>query len=61
MKAANNNNLCPICQARASLDHHPFCSGRCQDVDLGRWFSGRYAIPTNETPTDTTHDEEFDQ
>ena len=23
----------------------PFCSPRCADVDLGRWFSGDYAIP----------------
>ena len=23
----------------------PFCSVRCADVDLGRWFGGAYAIP----------------
>jgi len=23
----------------------PFCSRRCADVDLGRWFGGAYAIP----------------
>jgi hypothetical protein len=23
----------------------PFCSRRCADVDLNRWFSGVYAVP----------------
>ena len=23
----------------------PFCSGRCADIDLGRWLKGGYAIP----------------
>jgi endogenous inhibitor of DNA gyrase (YacG/DUF329 family) len=23
----------------------PFCSARCSDVDLGRWFSEGYATP----------------
>ena len=27
-----------------------FCSKRCADIDLGRWFSGSYAIPTEEMP-----------
>jgi hypothetical protein len=28
----------------------PFCSKRCADLDLGRWLSGTYRIPTNEEP-----------
>lgn len=24
----------------------PFCSKRCADVDLGRWFSGQYRTPS---------------
>ncbi len=27
----------------------PFCSERCQDVDLNRWLSGSYAIPARES------------
>lgn len=23
----------------------PFCSRRCADVDLGRWFGGVYRVP----------------
>ena len=41
---------CPICGLPASQDHGPFCSKRCKEVDLGRWFSGSYAIPAVEPP-----------
>jgi endogenous inhibitor of DNA gyrase (YacG/DUF329 family) len=30
----------------------PFCSKRCADVDLSRWFGGVYAVPTPEGPDD---------
>ena len=36
---------CPICGKPADPAARPFCSRRCADVDLQRWFSGRYAIP----------------
>jgi endogenous inhibitor of DNA gyrase (YacG/DUF329 family) len=40
---------CPICQApcppRAENPAYPFCSQRCQLVDLGRWLDGDYRIP----------------
>jgi endogenous inhibitor of DNA gyrase (YacG/DUF329 family) len=26
----------------------PFCSKRCKDVDLHRWFSGTYSTPVLE-------------
>ena len=43
--------LCPICESRAPEPRYkPFCSRRCADVDLQRWFSGRYAVPAVETP-----------
>lgn len=37
--------LCPICSRPAETDTRPFCSTRCRDVDLQRWFSGTYSIP----------------
>ena len=43
---------CPICGRPAVARFRPFCSARCADVDLGRWFSGRYRIPTDEIPGD---------
>jgi endogenous inhibitor of DNA gyrase (YacG/DUF329 family) len=36
---------CPICRKPADPDLRPFCSRRCADVDLQRWFTGRYAVP----------------
>jgi endogenous inhibitor of DNA gyrase (YacG/DUF329 family) len=36
---------CPICGKPRSLEHAPFCSRRCADVDLGRWLKGTYVIP----------------
>ncbi len=40
---------CAICKKRdVSPEYKPFCSKRCADIDLGRWFNGNYAIPTNE-------------
>jgi hypothetical protein len=45
---------CPIC--RAPIPQTPgqkraaFCSPRCQQVDLGRWLKGDYAIPAEPMP-----------
>lgn len=42
-------STCPICKKRETVEaFKPFCSKRCADIDLGRWFNGGYAIPTNE-------------
>jgi uncharacterized protein len=43
---------CPICGKPQTEKYFPFCSKRCADVDLNRWFSGRYAVPTGERPPD---------
>lgn len=41
--------VCPICQRHpAEAAYRPFCSRRCADVDLGRWFTGGYAIPVRD-------------
>jgi endogenous inhibitor of DNA gyrase (YacG/DUF329 family) len=39
---------CPICGKPAQTQFRPFCSRRCADVDLHRWFSDSYAIPVVE-------------
>ena len=37
---------CPICRRQpADPKYKPFCSKRCADVDLQRWFTGAYAVP----------------
>ena len=44
---------CPICGKPAEVRWRPFCSKRCADIDLNRWFTGAYAVPAvedDETP-----------
>jgi hypothetical protein len=43
---------CPICRRPTVPAVKPFCSSRCADVDLGRWFTGAYAIPVAEDEND---------
>jgi uncharacterized protein len=39
---------CPECGKPANPKTLPFCSPRCRDVDLHRWFSGTYVVPGRE-------------
>lgn len=39
---------CPICKKPAHPRYRPFCSRRCADIDLGKWLTGAYAIPSDE-------------
>lgn len=51
MKATEKNQKsgkCPICKGTPIADFQPFCSKRCADVDLSRWFSGSYTVPVAE-------------
>ena len=41
---------CPICGKPSTQQFYPFCSGRCQDIDLNRWLSGSYVIPAKDEP-----------
>ena len=43
---------CPICRKPESEGFKPFCSKRCADIDLHRWFSGQYAVPVVEREED---------
>ena len=54
MTEVKNRKACPICGKPTDERTKPFCSKRCADVDLHRWFSGSYAIPV-------TEDEEEDE
>lgn len=53
---------CPVCKEEAQKDWRPFCSKRCADIDLGRWMTGAYAVPAEDTgdeempdPSGSTH------
>ena len=50
---------CPTCGAPAMHETRPFCSKRCADVDLGRWFQGAYAIPAVDAADDSIIDAEL--
>ncbi len=39
---------CPICQKPTDTTFRPFCSKRCADIDLAKWFTGGYAIPADD-------------
>jgi endogenous inhibitor of DNA gyrase (YacG/DUF329 family) len=39
---------CPICKKPTLSQFRPFCSKRCADIDLGKWFSGSYGIPADD-------------
>ena len=57
MAAEPSGPRCPSCKAplpprgnqsgppTSIWRHFPFCSERCQAVDLGHWFAGDFCIP----------------
>jgi len=51
-----NERKCPICSKPADASMLPFCSKRCADVDLQRWFKGSYAIPAAEPDEGDPHE-----
>ncbi|MEX0503886.1 DNA gyrase inhibitor YacG [Alphaproteobacteria bacterium LSUCC0719] len=60
MTPSSDSLTCPTCGAPAAppaqkgaRSPRPFCSRRCADIDLGRWFQESYAIPAVESADDT--------
>lgn len=45
MTASSRPKACPICKKPRSEEFTPFCSLRCRDRDLVRWFGDGYAVP----------------
>lgn len=45
-KQSDTGHICPICKASVAADvkAFPFCSDRCRNVDLGRWFGESYRV-----------------
>lgn len=52
---------CPICDAmvapRAENKLFPFCSPRCKTIDLGKWLSEDYRVPSGEVEGTDDSDE----
>jgi len=60
MTSPADSLTCPTCGAPAAAraekggrSPRPFCSRRCADIDLGRWFQESYAILAVESADDT--------
>jgi endogenous inhibitor of DNA gyrase (YacG/DUF329 family) len=51
---------CPICKKSADMSSRnkfrPFCSERCQLIDLGKWAGGEYEAPCSDS-ADNEHDD----
>ena len=45
---------CPICKKTVKSGdlEFPFCSDRCRTIDLGKWASGGYVIPSPVTDSE---------
>ncbi len=39
---------CPMCDKPSEKAFRPFCSKRCADLDLAKWFSGSYTIASQD-------------
>jgi endogenous inhibitor of DNA gyrase (YacG/DUF329 family) len=53
---------CPTCGKRFSPEQSPvmpFCSRRCQQIDLGRWFNEEIGLPVEGSDPDEEVDEGF--
>jgi endogenous inhibitor of DNA gyrase (YacG/DUF329 family) len=57
MARAVKGTHCPICRKPVVEAYRPFCSKRCADVDLSRWFNESYALPAEEPPDDWDGDD----
>ncbi len=42
---APSSPVCPICGKPSEKEQFPFCSPRCQRIDLGRWLGEAYRVP----------------
>jgi uncharacterized protein len=49
---------CPECGRPSDRANYPFCSARCKAVDLNRWLSGAYVIPSRDDEAPSTDDGE---
>jgi uncharacterized protein len=54
---------CPTCKKPADLSpknrSRPFCSERCQMIDLGTWAAGDYKIEGSTTSADNEHHDDL--
>jgi len=39
---------CVVCGKPSTEKYSPFCTKRCADIDLNRWFTESYSVPGEE-------------
>ena len=61
LKSSRSARPCPICNKMSIEKYHPFCSGRCANIDLHHWLNGSYAIPAQEGVVNPESDNETDE
>jgi endogenous inhibitor of DNA gyrase (YacG/DUF329 family) len=52
---------CPTCNSQVEWQDNPFrpfCSERCQLIDLGNWVSEEYRVPGRRVPTEPSNEDE---
>lgn len=49
---------CPLCGKPTEDRYTPFCSARCKQIDLNRWLSEVYIVPSEDGPANS--DEPFE-
>jgi endogenous inhibitor of DNA gyrase (YacG/DUF329 family) len=58
------NVRCPTCGNLTNFDStnrfRPFCSGRCQILDLGAWADEKYAIPSEVSENSSVNEKRED-
>jgi uncharacterized protein len=52
MSTLSDTKPCALCGKPQVERFRPFCSRRCTDIDLHRWLSGAYAVPSVEDDED---------
>ncbi len=45
---------CPTCGKPSDERFRPFCSRRCKERDLYRWFAEDYRVKTDEAPPEAS-------
>ena len=55
---------CPTCNRQVEWQDNPFrpfCSERCQLLDLGKWVSEEYRVPGKAVPAEHSGEDDEDQ
>ncbi|WP_415236718.1 DNA gyrase inhibitor YacG [Sneathiella sp.] len=50
---------CPQCGKETLHKYRPFCSSRCQQLDLGKWFNESYVIPGEEALSTNDNEDDY--